>query len=154
MHNPNMKIYISCLVNSCRYRNTISIDVLWMSVPDKNLTKHTLLVQRSPQALIHYHTMVSPHFTHQTKHAREREREREKKREREKRQEGERQTDRQREIISSLHEIISSLMSLFLWYMKVVVACKVSSVFNHISPSFLKFNKLSTPCGEHQKAPW
>ena len=139
-----MKIYISCLVNSCRYRNTISIDVLWMSVPDKNLTKHTLLVQRSPQALIHYHTMVSPHFTHQTKHARERE----------KRQGGERQTERQREIISSLHEIISSLVSLFLWYMKVVVACKVSSVFNHISPSFLKFNKLSTPCGEHQKAPW
>ena len=143
-----MKIYISCLVNSCRYRNTISIDVLWMSVPDKNLTKHTLLVQRSPQALIHYHTMVSPHFTHQTKHARERERERE--------ETGRRETDRerQREIISSLHEIISSLVSLFLWYMKVVVACKVSSVFNHISPSFLKFNKLSIPCGEHQKAPW
>ena len=141
-----MKIYISCLVNSCRYRNTISIDVLWMSVPDKNLTKHTLLVQRSPQALIHYHTMVSPHFTHQTKHARERERE----------ETGRRETDRdrQREIISSLHEIISSLVSLFLWYMKVVVACKVSSVFNHISPSFLKFNKLSIPCGEHQKAPW
>ena len=63
-----------------------------MSVPDKNLTKHTLLVQRSPQALIHYHTMVSPHFTPQTKHARERERER--KREREKRQGGERQTER------------------------------------------------------------
>ena len=146
MHNPNMKIYISCLVNSCRYRNTISIDVLWMSVPDKNLTKHTLLVQRSPQALIHYHTMVYPHFTHQTKHARERERE----------ETGRRETDRdrQREIISSLHEIISSLVSLFLWYMKVVVACKVSSVFNHISPSFLKFNKLSIPCGEHQKAPW
>ena len=138
-----MKIYISCLVNSCRYRNTISIDVLWMSVPDKNLTKHTLLVQRSPQALIHHHTMVYPHFTHQTKHAREKER-------------GRRETnrERQREIISSLHEIISILVSLFLWYMKVVVACKVSSVFNHISPSFLKFNKLSIPCGEHQKAPW
>ena len=143
-----MKIYISCLVNSCRYRNTISIDVLWMSVPDKNLTKHTLLVQRSPQALIHYHTMVYPHFTHQTKHAREKERERREREERDK------QRERQREIISSLHEIISILVSLFLWYMKVVVACKVSSVFNHISPSFLKFNKLSIPCGEHQKAPW
>ena len=78
-----------------------------MSVPDKNLTKHTLLVQRSPQALIHYHTMVSPHFTYQTKHARERERKR-------KREGGERQTERQREIISSLHEIISSLVFLFL----------------------------------------
>ena len=40
--------------------------------------------------------------------------------------------------ISSLHKIICSLVSLFLWYiMKVVAACKVSSVFNHISPSFL-----------------
>ena len=56
-----------------------------MSVPDKNLAKHTLLVQRSPQALIHYHTMVSPHFTHQTKHARERERE----------ERGRRETDRE-----------------------------------------------------------
>ena len=64
-----------------------------MSVPDKNLTKHTLLIQRSPQALIHYHTMVSPHFTHQIKHARERER----KKKRERREREERQTDRQRE---------------------------------------------------------
>ena len=68
-----------------------------MSVPDKNLTKHTLLVQRSPQALIHYHTMVSPHFTHQTKHAREREREREKERERERRDREERDRQRQTE---------------------------------------------------------
>ena len=68
-----------------------------MSVPDKNLTKHTLLVQRSPQALIHYHTMVSPHFTHQTKHARERERERERKRERERRDREERDRQRQTE---------------------------------------------------------
>ena len=146
MHNPNMKIYISCLVNSSRYRNTISIDVLWMSVPDKNLAKHTLLVQRSPQALIHYHTMVSPtSLIRQSMQERERER----------REGGERQTERQIEIISSLHEIIYSLVSLFLWYiMKVVVACKVSPVFNHISPSFLIFNKLSIPCGEHEKAPW
>ena len=66
--------------------------------------------------------------------------------------------------ISSLHKIICSLVSLFLWYiMKVVAACKVSSVFNHISSykliSYLKenvkFNKHSSiPCGEQQKAPW
>ena len=31
-----------------------------MSVPDKNLTKCTLLVQRSPLALIGYHTMLFP----------------------------------------------------------------------------------------------
>ena len=38
--------------------------------------------------------------------------------------------------ISSLHKIISSVLSLFLLYiMKVVAACKVSSEFNHISPS-------------------
>ena len=44
--------------------------------------------------------------------------------------------------ISSLHKIICSLVSLFLLYiMKVVTACKVSSMFNHIiSPSFLKTN--------------
>ena len=40
--------------------------------------------------------------------------------------------------ISNLHKIICSLVSLFLLYiMKVVAACKVISVFNHISPSFL-----------------
>ena len=72
-----------------------------MSVPDKNLTKHTLLVQRSPQALIHYHTMVYPHFTHQTKHAREKERER--------REGGERQTERDRERLSLVY------MKLFLF---------------------------------------
>ena len=31
-----------------------------MSVPDENLTKCTLLVQRSPQALIDYYTMLFP----------------------------------------------------------------------------------------------
>ena len=45
--------------------------------------------------------------------------------------------------------------------MKVVAACKVSSVFNRISPSFklisylqenIKFNKLSITYREHQKA--
>ena len=41
--------------------------------------------------------------------------------------------------ISSLHKIICSLVSLFLWHiMKVVAACKVPSVFNHISPIFLQ----------------
>ena len=72
-----------------------------MSVPDKNLTKHTLLIQRSPQALIHYHTMVSPHFTHQIKHARERERE--KKREREERGRRDRQTERDRQRLSLVY---------------------------------------------------
>ena len=41
-----------------------SIDVLWMLGPDENLIKCTLLVQRSPQALIDYHTMLfSPQFS-------------------------------------------------------------------------------------------
>ena len=40
--------------------------------------------------------------------------------------------------ISSLHKIICSLVALLLWYvMKVLAACKISSVFNHISPSLL-----------------
>ena len=40
--------------------------------------------------------------------------------------------------ISSLYKTIYSLISLFLLYiMKVVAPCKVSSVFNHISLSFL-----------------
>ena len=57
------KIFItnfSYLETSSRYRTAISIDVLWMSVPDKNLTKCTLLAQRSPQALTDYHTMLLP----------------------------------------------------------------------------------------------
>ena len=85
MHNPNIKIYqyliiyiilfflftskwsfelsrgwhFSYLVNSCRYCTVTSIDVLWMSIPDENLTKCILLVQRSTLALIDYHTMLS-----------------------------------------------------------------------------------------------
>ena len=40
--------------------------------------------------------------------------------------------------ISSENEIICSVVSLFLLYPKsYVAACKFSSVFNHISPSFL-----------------
>ena len=43
-----------------------------MSVPDEDLTNCTLLVQRSPQALTDYHTMLfPPHLIRQTKHARE-----------------------------------------------------------------------------------
>ena len=98
MHNPNIKIYqyliiyiilfflftskwsfelsrgwhFSYLVNSWRYCTVISIDVLWMSIPDENLTKCILLVQRSPQALIDYHTMLFPFdFIYQTENARE-----------------------------------------------------------------------------------
>ena len=105
-----------------------------MLVPDENLTKCTFLVQRSPHALIDYHTMLFPrHFIHQTKHAREKIG----------------MTLKVLSItkyffmkgkqnISSLHKIICSLVSLFLLYMKeVVAACKVSSVFNHISLSLL-----------------
>ena len=40
--------------------------------------------------------------------------------------------------ISSVRKIICSLVSLYLLhFMKVVVACKVSLVFNHITSSFL-----------------
>ena len=121
-----------------------------MSVPDENLTKCTLLVQRSPQALIDYYTMLfPPHFIHQIKHTRETERQRDRETERQRDRETERQTDlfirfiikhifmKRKQNISSLHKIACSLVSLFLLYiMKVVAACKVSSVFNHISPSF------------------
>ena len=81
MHNPNIKIYqyliiyiilffiyikviffklsrewrFSYLASSCRYRTAISIDVSWISVPNDNLTKCTLLVQRNP------HTMLLSH---------------------------------------------------------------------------------------------
>ena len=128
--------HFSYLVNSCCYRTTISIGVLWVSVPDENLTKCTLLVQRSLQTLSDYHKMFfPPHFIHQTKHSRERER-----------------VDmimkvqsitkhffmKGKQNISSLHKIIYSLVSLFLLcIMKDVTACKVSSGFNHISSSFL-----------------
>ena len=153
--------HFSYLVNSCRYHTAVSIDVSWMSVPDENLTKCTLLVQRSPQALIDYYTMLFPPPTSLI------------------RQSMQERVDmiiikvqsitnhffmKGKQNISSLHKIICSLVSLFLWYiMKVVAACKVSSVFNHISSykliSYLKenvkFNKHSSiPCGEQQKAPW
>ena len=124
--------HFSYLVNccSCRYRTAILTDVLWTSVPDEHLPKCTLLVQRSPQALIGYYTMLFlPHFIHQTRHAREK-------------------VDMilKEQIItkhffmkgkqnsSGLHKIIYSPVSIFLLYIKkVVAACKVSSVFNHTS---------------------
>ena len=106
-----------------------------MSVPDKNLTICTLLVQRNPQALIDYHTMLFPPPTSLI------------------RQSMQERVDmiiikvqsitnhffmKGKQNISSLHKTICSLVSLFLLYMKVVAACKVSSVFNHIiSLSFL-----------------
>ena len=131
-----MIFFISCKQLITNIHN----DVLRMSVPDENLTKWTLLVQRSPQTLIDHHTMLfTPYFIYQTKHSRERERERESRYDYE-------STKyyqaffftKVKQNISSLHKIISSVLSLFLLYiMKVVAACKVSSVFNHISPSFL-----------------
>ena len=161
MHNPNIKIYqyliiyiilfflftskwsfelsrgwhFSYLVNSCRYCTVISIDVLWMSIPDENLTKCILLVQTGPQALIDYHTMLFPPPTSLI------------------RQSMQERVDmiiikvqsitnhffmKGKQNISSLQKNVCSLVSLFLWYvMKVVALCKVSSVFNHIIPSFL-----------------
>ena len=129
------KWHFSYLVNSCRYHTSIAIDVLWMPVPDENLTKCTLLVQRSPQALINHPTMLfPPYFIYQTKHAREK-------------------VDmilkvqsitkcffiKGKQNISSLRKIIWSLESLFLLYIKkVAAACKVSPVFfNYISLSFV-----------------
>ena len=105
-----------------------------MSVQDENLTKCALLVQRSPQGLTDYHAMLfPPHFRHARETGRERERERESRYDYESTK-----YYQVKQNISSLHKIISSVLSLFLLYiMKVVAACKVSSVFNHISPSFL-----------------
>ena len=125
--------YFLYLVNSCRYHTAISIDVLRMSVLDKNLAKCTLLIQRSLHALIDYHKMLFlPHFIHQTKHAREK---------------VEMILKAQSiskyfvmkgtQNISGLHTIICSIVSLFLWYIMKIV---VSSVFNHISPSFVWTN--------------
>ena len=127
--------HFSYLVSSCWYCTVKSIDVLWMSFPDEGFTKYIFLVQRSPQALIDYHTMLFPPPTSLI------------------RQSMQERVDmiiikvqsitnhffmKGKQNISSLHKIICSLVSLFLWYiMKVVAVCKVSSVFNHISPSFL-----------------
>ena len=139
-----------------------NIDWCVMNVNSRqNLSKCILLVQRSPQVLIDYHTMLSPPLP--TSLIRQRKQDR---------------LDmiitkvksityhflmKGNQNISSLHKIICSLVSLFLWYiMKVVPACKVSSAFLHLVSykliSYLKenirFNKLSIPYGEQQKAPW
>ena len=125
--------HFSYLVNSSRYRIAIPIAVFWMSVTDGNLSKCTLLVQKSPQALIDYHTtLFPPHFINQTRHARERVHMIMKVQSITKHFFMKRKRN-----ITSLYKIICSLVSLFLSYiMKVVAACKISSVFNHISPSF------------------
>ena len=105
-----------------------------MSVPDENITKCTLLVQRSPKALIHYHTMFfPPHLIHQTKHARGKA---------DMTLKVQRITKhffmKGKQNIPSLHRIICNVVSLFLLYVKTLVAaCKVSSVFNHIRLNFL-----------------
>ena len=109
--------FISCKQLSLSY--AILIDVLSTSVPDENLTKCTLLVQRSLQALIDYHKMLfPPHVIHQTKHARE------------SRYDHESTKYYQafffffyerKQNISSLHKIICSLVSLFLLYIMKVV---------------------------------
>ena len=65
-----------------------------MSVPEENLNKCTLLVQRRSQALIDYYTMLfPPHFIYQSMQEREREIERERDRERERERERERGYD-------------------------------------------------------------
>ena len=70
--------------------------------------KITLLVQRSPLALIDYYNVLSSIFFMRGK-----------------------------QNISCLHKIICSLVSFLLLIMKVVAACKVPSQCNVISPSFL-----------------
>ena len=91
-----------------------------MSVPDENLTKCTLLIQRSPQALIDYYTMLFLPPISLT------------------RQSMQQRVDmikvqsitnhffmKGKQNISSLYKIICSQVSLFLSYiMKVVAACK------------------------------
>ena len=91
-----------------------------MSVPDENLTKCTLLIQRSPQALIDYYTMLFLPPISLT------------------RQSMQQRVDmikvqsitndffmKGKQNIFSLYKIICSQVSLFLPYiMKVVAACK------------------------------
>ena len=85
-----------------------------MSVPDKNFTKCTLLVQRSSQAFIDYHTMLfSSHFIHQAKQARERKRERESRYDYESTMFCQAFLYERKKNISSLYKIICSLVSPF-----------------------------------------
>ena len=104
-----------------------------MSVPHENLTKFTLLVQRSHQAPIDYHAKLFPlHFIHQTKYTRSKSRY-----DYESAKHYQALFMKGKQNISSLHKIICSLVSLLLYIIKVLAVFKVSSVFNHISPSFL-----------------
>ena len=118
------------LLNSCQYRTPISIDMLWMSVPDKNLTKCTLLVQGIPQAVIDYHTIFLPTPTSLI------------------RQSMQKRVDmiiikvqsitnnffmKGKQNISSLHKIICSLVSLFydalwnLWHPAKFLQCLITA---------------------------
>ena len=136
----------SYLKNSCCYRTAISIDVLWMSFPDENLTNCFFLVQRSLQAFIDYHTMLSLQKRERervnmimkvqgiTKHF----------------------FRKGKQNFSSLHKIICSLVSLFLFILwkllqsEKFLQCLITSVLvSYKLISFLKenikFNKLSIP---------
>ena len=135
-----VKINIILLKNITQ--SSKSIDVLWMLGPDENLIKCTLLVQRSPQALIDYHTMLfSPQFSsfiRQSIQERyiyiEREREGGSRYDYESTRYYQEYLSKGKQNISSFHKIIRSLVSSFLIYLMIIVAaCKVSSVFNGIS---------------------
>ena len=128
-----MTFFISCKQLSVPYRN---IDWCFMNVSSRQKPYYMYFVsseKSSGSYWLSHNALPSPHFTHQTKHARE------------SRYDYYKSTKyyqhffmKGKRNISSLHKIICSLVSLFLWYiMNVVAACKVSSVFNHISPSFL-----------------
>ena len=83
-----------------------------MSVPDENLTKCFLLVQRSPLAFIDCHTMLS---LHKRERERERERDRESKYDYESTRYYQALFMKGKQNLSSLHKIICSLVSLFLF---------------------------------------
>ena len=91
-----------------------------MSVPEENLNKCTLLVQRRSQALIDYYTMLfPPHFIYQSMQEREREIEIEREREREDMTLKVQSINKHifmkgKQNISSLHKTICGLVSLFL----------------------------------------
>ena len=126
-----------------------------------------MLVQRSSQALIDYHTMLfAPHFIHQIKHARERERERERER-------GSRYDYKSTKYyqafflwkenkISLVNIKLLLVQYLYFYYIfwKLLQPAKFPQCL--ITPvlvsykliSYLKENiKLWTPCREQQKAP-
>ena len=92
-----------------------------MPIPDENLTKCTLLVQRGTQTLTDYHKMIWFWYDFESKKYY--------------------QAFflwKENKISLVYIKIICSLETIFLLYFKkVVAACKVSSVFNHISLNFL-----------------